>query len=138
MISRKRKKSFIGKIFSFRLFVLICVLMVVFLGINLGKEYYREHQIQKEISSLQDEIESLEKNNYKLSQLTEYYKTDEYKEAEARKRLNMKKEGENVVIIKPHPVNSEQSGIKDELNNENLPNYIKWWNYFFASKKNNY
>ena len=110
-------------------------MIIVFLGINLGKEYYRENQIQKEINSLQNEIESLEKNNYKLSQLAEYYKTDEYKEAEARKRLNMKKEGEEVVIIKPHSVNSEQSGIEAALNNKNLPNYIKWWNYFFATRK---
>jgi cell division protein FtsB len=134
MIIKKRKKSFISKIFSFRLFVLAGVLVIVFLGINLGKEYYREYQVQKEIDSLQKEIEFLEKDNYKLSQLTKYYETDEYKEAEARKRLNMKKEGEKVVIIKPHPVNSEQSGIEDELNNKNLPNYIKWWNYFFATK----
>ncbi|MCK4891672.1 MAG: septum formation initiator family protein [Candidatus Pacebacteria bacterium] len=134
MILKKRKKNFIRRAFSFRMFVLVGVLIIVFLGINLGREYYREHQIQKEIDSLQKEIESLEKNNYKLSQLTEYYQTDEYKEAEVRKRLNMKKEGEKVVIIKYNSANSEQNEIEDLLNDENLPNYIKWWNYFFASK----
>ena len=134
MIFRKRKKSFISKIFSFRLFVLAGVLVIVFLGVNLGKEYYREHQVQKEINSLQEEIEALEKNNYKLSQLAEYYKTDEYKEAEARKRLNMKKEGEKVVIIKPSSVSLEQSEDEDGFDSESLPNYIKWWNYFFATK----
>ena len=134
MITKKKKKGFINKIFSFKLFVLVGVLIVVFLSINLGKEYYREHQIQKEINSLQKEIESLEKNIYKFSQLAEYYETSEYKEVEVRKRLNMKKEGEKVVIIKNLSADLDQIGIEDELNNKNLPNYMKWWNYFFASR----
>ncbi|MEA2097728.1 MAG: septum formation initiator family protein [Patescibacteria group bacterium] len=133
MIIKKKKKSFISKIFSFKLFVLTGVLVVVFFGINLGKEYYREHQIQKEINSLQKEIDSLEKNNYKFSQLAEYYETDEYKEVEARKRLNMKKEGEKVVIIKHSSTDLEKIGVGNEFDNKNLPNYMKWWNYFFAS-----
>ena len=134
MITKKKKKGSVSKIFSFKLFVLAGVLIVVFLGVNLGKEYYREHQIQKEINSLQKEIETLEKNIYKFSQLAEYYKTSEYKEVEVRKRLNMKKEGEKVVIIKHPSTNLGQVGIEDELDNKNLPNYMKWWNYFFANK----
>ncbi|MCK4591829.1 septum formation initiator family protein [Candidatus Parcubacteria bacterium] len=134
MIFRKRKKSFISRIFSFRLFVLAGVLIIVFLGINLGKEYYREYQIQKEINSLQKEMESREKNIYKLSQLIEYCRTSEYKEAEARKRFGLGKEGEKLIIITEQSNSDEGIEIKDELNNENLPNYIKWWNYFFATK----
>ena len=85
--------------FSFRLFVLIGVLIVVFLGVNLGKEYYREYQIQKEIGSLKKEIESLERDIYKFSQLAEYYETDEYKVAEARKRFGLGKEGEKLAVF---------------------------------------
>ena len=135
IVNKKRKKNIISKIFSFNLFVVASVLVVIFLGTGLGKEFYRDYQIKKEINSLQNDIGALEKDNYKLSQLIEYYNTDEYKEAEARKRFNLKKDGESVVIVRPNPIDSEYD-INKENNNEenNLPNYKKWWNYFFASK----
>ena len=135
IVNKKKKKNIIGKIFSFNLFIAASVLVVVFLGTGLGKEFYRDYQIQKEIDSLQSDISVLEKDNYKLSQLIEYYKTDEYKEAEARKRFNLKKDGESVVVVRPNPIDSEYD-INEKNDNEesNLPNYLKWWNYFFASK----
>ncbi len=135
MIIKKKKKNFAGRIFSFKLFFLAGVSAAVFLGINLGEAYYRERQVQKEIDSLKNEIESFEKDNYKLSQLAEFYKTDEWKEIEARKRLNMKKEGESLVII-TEPDDSNGKALSAEIDSsENLPNYVKWWNYFFASKE---
>jgi len=135
MIIKKKKKGFVGRIFSFKLFFLTGVFIIVFLGVNLGKEYYRERQIQKEIDSLKNDIESFEKDNYKLSQLVELYKTDEWKEIEARKRLNMKKEGESLIIItEPNDSNGKVLSANIDLD-INLPNYVKWWNYFFASKE---
>lgn len=129
----KKSKSFLGR-FSFQIAV-CCVLVVVFvLGSALSRELYREYQIKNEISKLQQEIESMEKDNYELSQLLEYYQTDEYKEAEARQRLNLKGEGEKVVMIENKESSAE--GIPDEAQSQKdkSPNYVKWWNYFFASR----
>ena len=136
IVNKKKKKNVVSKIFSFNLFMASSVLAVVFLGTGLGKEFYRDYQIKKEIDSLQNDINILEKDNYKLSQLIEYYKTDEYKEAEVRKRFNLKRDGESVVIVRPNPgVLGAQSNDLDKNDGKNkLPNYIKWWNYFFASK----
>jgi len=131
IIKKKKKKSIINRIFSFNLFLVGSILVVVFLGSGLGKEFYRDYQIEKEIDSLQNEIEAVEKDNYQLTQLIEYYKTDEYKEVEARKRFSLKKKGESVIIIKSNPRVLGDFDIKEE--NKNLPNYVKWWNYFFAS-----
>ncbi len=132
---RVKRRGFTIKTFSFKLFILISALVMIFWGVKLGKEFYKEYQIQKEIDSLKNDIESLEKSNYKLSQLIEYYKTDEYKEAEARKRLNLKKKGEKVVIIEPAAKNAiENKTEKKNKRDDKLPNYKKWWNYFFATK----
>ena len=132
IIKKKKKKSIVSKIFSFNLFLIGSVLVVVFLGTGLGKEFYRDYQIEKEIDSLQNDIAVIEKDNYKLSQLIEYYKTDEYKEAEARKRFSLKKDGESVAIVKSDP--RVLGDFDAEKESQNLPNYLKWWNYFFASK----
>ncbi len=111
------------------------VLTIVFLGANLGKEYYRERQIKKEIDSLKNEIKSLEENNYSLSRLVELSKTNEYAEMEIRKRFNLGKEGEKMaVIIEPDSADSEQNKNNGGSGDKNPPNYLKWWNYFFASK----
>ena len=132
MIIRKKKKNIIGKVFSFNLFIAGSVLLVIFLGTGLGKEFYRDYQIEKEINSLQNDIMAIEKDNYELEQLIEYYKTDEYKEAEARKRFSLKKDGESVVVVKSDPRVLGNFDVKEE--NKNSPNYMKWWDYFFASK----
>ena len=133
IIKKKKKRGLANKIFSFKMFILVSVLAVIFLGSNLGREFYRKYQIQKEIDSLKGDINSLEENNYKLSQLIEYCKTDEYKEAQARERFNLGKEGENlIVMLEP---NSGGNEIEKEINkSKEDPNYKKWWNYFFASK----
>lgn len=133
MIRKKRKKNIFSKIISFKLFIFMAVIIIVSLSMGVGGEYYRDYQIQKEIDSLQKEIDYFETNNYKLSQLAEYFQTDEYKELEARKRLNMKKEGESVVIIGQPDSDLDELIIEEENEYKNFPNYIKWWNYFFAT-----
>jgi len=135
MIRRKNKRGLLGKIFSFKAFVAMGFLLIIFGGAGLGKEFYREYQIKKEIESLQKEIETLENNNYKLSRLIDYYMTEEYKEAEVRKKLNLKKEGEKVVVIKSESASEDGETKEKKSKEENLPNYRKWWNYFFAGKE---
>lgn len=131
----KKRKSIIGKLFSFKLFFLAVMLVIVIFGPALGSEFYRNYQIEKEIESLKNEIDTLDKNNYQLSKLVEYYNTDQFKEREARKRLNLKKEGESLVIIKQRGVDLKKtSEMEEKANVENLPNYKKWWNYFFEVK----
>lgn len=134
MIVKKNKKKIINKVFSFRSFILFGMLIVVILGANLGKIYYKEYQIQKEINSLQKEIKFLEKNNYNLSQVLEYYETDEYREAEVRKRFSLGKEGEKLAIITKIEDQEKFGEIKNEIKNRKISNYLKWWNYFFATR----
>ena len=132
ILKKKKKKNVAGKIFSFKLFILASVLVIIFLGTNLGREFYRKYQIQREIASLQSDINSLEKNSYKLSQLIEYYKTDEYKEAQARERFGLGKEGENMIImVEANDVETDIEIERETNDSEGLPNYKKWWNYFF-------
>ncbi len=135
---KRGKVKFKVKIFFSKIIFLAGIAVLVLLCSMLFKEYYREYQIQQEISSLQEDIDFLKKDNYQLSQSLEYWKTDEFTEAEIRKKFTLGKEGEKLVVIKSQ-TDDLASGNEDGETvtaGENLPNYIKWWNYFFASKKN--
>lgn len=116
---------------------LLVVTVVFSLVSALSRELYREYKIKKDIEALKGEIEAMESDNYELSQLLEYYKTDEYKEAEARKRLNLKAEGEQVVMIDGKESSTEEVSFSEQAAEEaGISNRIKWWNYFFASRSN--
>lgn len=136
MVKSGKNKSSFGKV-SFQAAALIVVVIVLSLGSALSKEIYREYRIKKEIDVLKSEIGAMEKDNYQLSQLIEYYKTDEYKEAEARKRLNLKAEGEQVVMIDEKDKSAEEVKAEEVAQQASVPNRIKWWNYFFASRQTN-
>ncbi|MDP2946362.1 MAG: hypothetical protein Q8N61_02840, partial [bacterium] len=64
--------------------------------------------------------------------LLDYYKNESNLENEARVRLNLKKEGEEVVIILPTATSTNENKISDGV--ENMPNYKQWWYYFFPPK----
>lgn len=132
MIKGKNTKR---KHLSFKLLLLMSLIIVVLFAPALFGEAYRNYQIDREIGSLKSEIEAMEKNNYELAKLVEYYNTDEFREAEARKRLGLKGEGERVVVIKPGAESSKIETVGVEIiNNDNYPNYLKWWDYFFKKK----
>ncbi|MDP3004320.1 MAG: hypothetical protein Q8N43_02330, partial [Candidatus Azambacteria bacterium] len=67
-----------------------------------------------------------------LNNLLDYYKNESNLENEARVRLNLKKEGEEVVIILPTATSTENDKVSSRKDIENMPNYKQWWYYFFG------
>ena len=83
---------------------------------------------KKELELLSVEVEAAELEN-------EYYKTDEYQELLARKYLDKKMPGENMVVM---PENSEAAKNKhkverEEKSEEEHSNFEKWMMYLFPS-----
>lgn len=124
------------RIFS-GLFFLAGLTVIVLIGISLGKETYRKRQIQKEIESLQTEIQTLNKENSEINNLISYFSTREFEEKEAREKLNLQKEDEKMIILR-----KELEAQKNEKGNKGLPvqtpeedkspSWQKWLNYFFS------
>lgn len=122
--------------------VFLVSITVVFGAIIAGLIFYkayqeaaRSKQIDQEIGGLQQAAEKIRKNNMDLQEKISYYQTPEYQEKRAKDTLNVQKEGESVVIVKPSQTFKEQNV---QPTNENsavapveAPNYKKWWNYFF-------
>ena len=83
---------------------------------------------KKELEVLNVEVESAELEN-------EYYKTNEYQELMARKILDKKLSGENMVIL---PDNSEEAKnkhrvVKVEKQEKSYSNFEKWMMYLFPN-----
>ena len=81
---------------------------------------------RKELELLSVEVTAAELEN-------EYYKTDEYQELMARKHLDKKLAGEQMVVM---PENSEAAKSKDSNKNTQVEkkepsNFDRWMNYLF-------
>jgi len=134
---RQRKSPFI-KIISSNLFIVASIAVLIFLGVSLGKEMIRRHQISQRINSLESEIEKLEESNTELSDLINYLKSDEYREEEARIKMGLKKKDENVIVVPNLNSNdninqsAKLAGNTNQISeNKESSNLAKWWYYFF-------
>lgn len=99
------------------------------------KEAKRNRQIDEEIEAMRQEAEKIRKNNESLKEKITYFETPSFQEGVAKEKLNLQKPDEQVVIVKPSEYyeNREENpaGNQEEKTEENIPNYLKWWNQFF-------
>lgn len=111
---------------------LVIILFIALLGIfiALGKESYRKYQIDKEISDLKKETESLKEKNQALSNSLDYFNSGTSSEREARLKLNLSKKGEKLIIISPEEkVDSANKNIENTQEGQ-ISNFKKWVGYF--------
>jgi cell division protein FtsB len=109
----------------------ITVLLVLVLGavaFVTFELYMQKRQVDIEIARLTEQSDSLSKDNGQLSELIKYLDTPEYKEREAREKLNLKKPGEEVVVLPEGANNGEVASAQAETRS----NPEKWFNYFFS------
>ena len=119
--------------------IILLGLIILFL-VNIVRSIYKNHNIKKQISQLEDEISTLKNERLNLENRILYYNTDTFKELEARKHLNYKKKDEKVVslISKEDTLSQEINKIKhntetNQLNRDNsIPNWQKWMKYIFG------
>lgn len=90
--------------------------------------YMQKRQVDSEIARLQEQSNNLNRDNQQLSELIKYLDTQEYKEREAREKLNLKRPGEEVVVLPEDTGNGQVASV-----NIDIPNPQKWFNYFFSN-----
>lgn len=117
--------------------VFFIILIPIFLTLlsGIGQNLYYRLKVQKDLDKLNAEIANLNKQKEDLNKLIDSYKDQSNIEKEARMKLNLKKEGENVVIILPQATSTNENGETISGNSQNLellPNYKQWWYYFFG------
>lgn len=114
-----------------RIFFIFLIPIFLALLIGIFQQFYYRYQVKKDLDKLNTEIANFNKQKEDLSNLLDYYKNKSNLENEARVRLNLKKEGEKVIIILPTATSTERDKMSLQKDTENLPNYQQWWYYFF-------
>ncbi len=126
------------KLIKSKIFFIFLIPILLALTVGIFQKLYYRYEVKGELDKLNAEISDLNKQKNDLNQLVDYYKNESNLEKEARVRLNLKKEGEKVVIILPQATSTPQ--LRGETISQysddtlNLPNYKQWWYYFFPPK----
>jgi cell division protein FtsL len=125
--------------FSFGILLFFVGIIVAgFVSYSAVQETYRTRKIDKEVLALQEDAQRIQKDNDALTRKIAYLQTPEFQQRIAKDKLNMKLPDENVVVVKQ----SAQGGEAPKTEaivlgdaEDNSPNYLKWWNYFFSISK---
>jgi len=119
--------------------IVIIVLVALLLGYNTLAAILRNYELQGRVDRLDDEIGILELENNKLRYNNEYYKTDSYLEKRARESLNLRRPGEEVVIVpRRQSVSVNQDDRADEqpgIVERARANLNDWYNLFAGKSK---
>ncbi len=115
------------------LFLIAGIAVIVITFVLIAKERKRAHVIQDEIYALEQEKKQYEHENIELQDKVAYLKSEHSYEKEAKK-LNYKKQGEHVVIVRRareqvDDFNDSETIIQGQ--EEQKTHYDIWLSYFF-------
>jgi cell division protein FtsB len=102
--------------------------VLVFVMLITAKILVQKRVVDREIAKLEKQMENIKKDNQQLSSLIQYLNTPEYKEKEARDKLNLRKDGEYVVVL---PQGDVASATNQPGTQNDKANYKQWFDYFF-------
>ncbi len=131
MIKKRRNNKIEVIVYNKKFISLVGFLVVIMISVPLAKQISKRYYIDEEIRELENEIKEFESQNSSLKEFISYLESDSFVEEQARLNMGLKKEGENVVIIKETDLDNNLSNTKesDEKSNSNI---IRWWKYFFV------
>ncbi|MBF8280663.1 MAG: hypothetical protein HW383_436 [Candidatus Magasanikbacteria bacterium] len=110
------------------------LILVALFAIGLGRAYYRDLAIRKEISRLEQQVQALESKKFQSLELLSQIKSPQFVEEAARLTFNLKKPGEHVAVVTGTAIGiGEMSGESGAAspNGSHLSIPKKWWYYFF-------
>jgi cell division protein FtsB len=101
-------------------------MLLVLSIVKVFREAMVRYEINKEIATLENQLNDLESKSDKISNMISYLKTDDYIEKEARTKLNLVKAGERQINFTSSTDSTSQGSMSPEV-----PNAMKWFKYYF-------
>lgn len=108
--------------------------LAVITGAGFVREYLRSRQIDQEILSLKQEADRLQVRNFQVSSLEASLQNGEYLEREARLKLGLRKEGEQVVVLQQPEAPAPSPAAQAAAQEPGWSNPKKWWTLFVDPK----
>lgn len=122
----KDKKRKIGYI------LIVVVFIFFFILVSAIRVFVKNNNENENIKKLQKQAEKLENENKEIQTLINNYNLDTAKEKIARENLNLKYEGEEVVVINDNKKEVEiKIPLKSIVDASNISNFKKWLLIFF-------
>lgn len=79
----------------------VLLIIGIFLAVQVGREVYASWSIGQQANQVRAEISAIEARNAELRQQLDYFSSEAYLSAEARRLFNLGLRGEHVLIIPP-------------------------------------
>lgn len=114
-------------------FNLVGIALAVYLASVLGQTIYQNYMLNRRIETLNGEIGLLKAQQEQLTYNIAYYKTDSFKDREARAKLGLQLPGENVLIL-PSPAQSGPSAKTGSQPPETVKSNFGQWIDFLTGK----
>ena len=114
--------------------------IIIFLSIRILDIYKIKYTRELEKQDLLKQVERIKQDTASLERIKDYISTSAYQEREAKQKLDLKKPGEEVVMITPGSItanlNNEEliSILRDPKSEQRIPaqtNPERWWAFFF-------
>lgn len=121
----------IEKVLPMTLGNLLLFAIIIYLLFVVGRSVWINYKSNNNLDVEREKITQLENDVELLQMEITYFKTQSFKEKEARAKLGYMAEGEKVISLsgdKPEDKISDQGKKEQELK---TPNYRLWINYFF-------
>ena len=136
MLRRKEGKLSLLKQYLFWGGILVAV---GFVGFRAAQATVTRIKIEREVKLLQTQLDALRQQSGALRSTIQNLDTPEALEQEARKRLNVSKEGERTIVLVPQgergaaaSINENQNAQQKEHIVQRPSNPAKWWHRFFG------
>jgi len=114
--------------------------IIIFLSIRILDIYKIKYTRELEKQDLLKQVERIKQDTASLERIKDYISTSAYQEREAKQKLDLKKPGEEVVMITPGSITANLSNeelisiLRDPKAEERIPaqtNPERWWAFFF-------
>lgn len=116
---------------------LILFVIIIYLMSVVGKTVWDNYQSNKGISEEEQKLSSLEYEVEYTENEISYYKSDSFKEKQARAKLGYVLPGEKIISLPKDTVESEITEVQsvgDIGRHGKIPNYYLWYDYFFKNQ----
>ena len=110
-------------------FLFLVVTAIILVGMAVGRVIVQNRTLAREVGKLEAQAAAVELKNTELLELVSRLKSDSFLEREARLKLNLRKPGEEVVVLEERSGTQAIEGADRQSRGET--NLDRWWRFFF-------